>query len=43
MSASQHDDRRRWEDNEEERGKHREETLLQKDKEREMDAIKVCV
>ena len=35
--------RRRWEGRDEEREKLREENLLLKDKEKEMDAIKVCI
>lgn len=41
--ASGYLDRKRWDGREEEREKQREETLLLKDKEKEIYAIKVCL
>ena len=41
--ASGYLDRKHWDGREEEREKQREETLLLKDKEREIYAIKVCI
>lgn len=41
FSSGHQDSRRRWDGREEEREKQREETLLLKDKEKEMEAIKV--
>lgn len=43
VSSGRHDSRRQWDSREEERERQREESLLLKDREREVEAIKVYV
>ena len=42
-SSGRHDNRRQWENRDEDRGKQREESLLLKDREKEVEAIKVIL